>query len=122
MDRYLLSIIQPDGDPPPDEQLREVMDRVGAWERQAKSAGVWVFAAGLHPAEQATVLRPATGQAKGKIIREEVLATDGPYAEGKEHIGGFTVIQAPDRQAALAWAADLARAVTLPIEVRQIHT
>jgi len=48
----------------------------------------------------------------------EVLTTDGPFAEGKEHIGGFTIVKAPDLDAALAWARKLARATTLPIEVR----
>jgi hypothetical protein len=47
-----------------------------------------------------------------------VLTTDGPYAEGKEHIGGFTIVRAPDLDAALAWAAKLTQATTLPIEVR----
>ena len=48
----------------------------------------------------------------------EVLITDGPFAEGKEHIGGFTIIEAPDLDAALEWGRKLARATTLPIEVR----
>lgn len=51
----------------------------------------------------------------------EVLTTDGPYVEGKEHIGGFTVIQAPDLDAALEWGRKLARATTLPIEVRPLQ-
>jgi hypothetical protein len=46
------------------------------------------------------------------------MTTDGPFAEGKEHLGGFTIIEAPDLDAALAWAERLARATTLPIEVR----
>ena len=48
----------------------------------------------------------------------DVLMTDGPFAEGKEHLGGFTIIKAPDLDAALEWGRRLARAVTLPIEVR----
>ena len=44
--------------------------------------------------------------------------TDGPFAEGKEHLGGFTIIKAPDLDAAMGWGRKLARAVTLPIEVR----
>jgi hypothetical protein len=47
-----------------------------------------------------------------------VLMTDGPFAEGKEHLGGLTIVRAPDLDAALAWARRLARASTLPIEVR----
>jgi hypothetical protein len=48
----------------------------------------------------------------------EVLTTDGPFAEGKEHLGGVTIIEAPDLDAALDWGRRLARATTLPIEVR----
>ena len=70
---------------------------------------MWVFSAGLHPASSATVLRPEDGQ---------VLMTDGPFAEGKEHVGGFSIIDAPDLDAALDWGRKLARATTLPIEVR----
>jgi hypothetical protein len=47
-----------------------------------------------------------------------VLTSDGPFAEGKEHIGGFTIIRAPDLDAALEWGRRLTRATTLPIEVR----
>jgi hypothetical protein len=48
----------------------------------------------------------------------ELLTTDGPFAEGKEHLGGFTIIRAPDLDAALVWGEKLARATSLPIEVR----
>jgi hypothetical protein len=53
----------------------------------------------------------------GAIPRAD-LTTDGPFAEGKEHIGGFTIIQAPDLDAALEWGRRLALATTLPVEVR----
>jgi hypothetical protein len=72
-------------------------------------AGVWVFGGGLHPPSTATVLRHSDG---------DVLMTDGPFAEGKEHLGGFTIIRAPDLDAALEWGSRLARVITLPIEVR----
>ncbi len=68
-----------------------------------------MFAGGLHPPSTATVVRATDG---------EVLTTDGPFAEGKEHIGGVTIIKAPDLDAALEWGRKLARATTLPIEVR----
>jgi hypothetical protein len=68
-----------------------------------------VFAGGLHPASTATVVRLQDGK---------VLTTDGPFAESKEHIGGFSIIKAPDLDAALEWGRKLARATTLPIEVR----
>jgi hypothetical protein len=111
MKRYLLSIYQPDGDPPPPEVLEPIMRNVRALQAEMKAAGAWVFAAGLHSADSATVLR-----AQGN----DVLMTDGPYVEGKEHIGGFSIVMAPDLDAALAWGRKLARAVTLPIEVRPI--
>lgn len=76
---------------------------------ELKTAGAWVFAGGLHPPSAATVLRPRKG---------DVLITDGPFAEGKEHIGGFTVIDVPDLDAALEWGRRMAEASTLPIEVR----
>lgn len=56
-----------------------------------------------------------------RVKDNETLTTDGPYIEGKEHIGGFTVIQAPDLDAALEWGRKLARATTLPIEVRPLQ-
>ena len=52
----------------------------------------------------------------------DIVTTDGPYIEGKEHIGGFTVIKAPDLDAALEWGRKTATATTLPIEVRPIMT
>lgn len=64
---------------------------------------------GLHPPSTATVLRPQG---------ERVLTTDGPFAEGKEHIGGFTIVRAPDLDAALEWGRRLALVTTLPVEVR----
>lgn len=112
MKRYLLSIYQPDGAPPPPEILQRVMRNLDAVNQEMKAAGAWVFAVGLHPPETATVVRLHAG---------DLLLTDGPYAEGKEHIGGFTIIQAPDLDAALEWARKMTRAITLPIEVRPIH-
>jgi hypothetical protein len=112
MKQYLLSIIQPDGPTPPSGRLDAIMRDVGAVMQDLKDKGAWVFSAGLHPAETATVLRP-----KGA----EVLMTDGPFAEGKEHIGGFTIIQAADLDEALEWGRRLARATTLPIEVRPVE-
>src|SRR2546421_8002973 len=109
MKRYLLSIYQPDGDPPPPEALEKVMQDVGALIQEIKAAGAWVFNGGLHAPSTATVVRLQDG---------EVLMTDGPYVEGKEHIGGLCIINAPDLDAALDWGRKLARAITLPIEVR----
>ena len=109
MKQYLLSVIQPDGDPPRPEVLAKIMRDVDVVNQELKGAGAWVFAGGLHPASTATVVRLKDG---------EVLTTDGPFAEAKEHIGGLSIIKAPDLDAALAWGRKLAGATTLPIEVR----
>lgn len=110
MKQYLLSIQQPDAPPTPDVvDLDKVMRDVDALIQEMKTAGVWVFNGGLHPPSTATVLRRRD---------DEVLMTDGPYTEGKEHIGGLVVIKAPDLDAALDWGRKTARATTLPIEVR----
>lgn len=111
MKQYLLSIYQPDGDPPSAEFLEPIMRDVKAVNAELRESGAWVFAGGLFPPSTATVMHPKDG---------DVLMTDGPYVEGKEHIGGFTVIQVPDLDAALEWGRKLARAVTLPIEVRPL--
>jgi hypothetical protein len=105
MTRYLLSVYQPYDDGPPPENLDEVMRDVAALTKEMQSAGVWVFAGGLHPPSTATVVR-------------DELITDGPFIEAKEHLGGFTVIDASDLDAALEWARRTSRATTLPIEVR----
>jgi hypothetical protein len=112
MKQYLLSVYQPDGDPPSPEVLGPIMRDLEVVNQELKAAGAWVFAAGLHPPSTATVVRLRDG---------DVLMTDGPFAEGKEHIGGFTTIKAPDLDAALDWARKLARASTLPIEVRPLQ-
>ena len=109
MKQYLLSVYQPEAPVPPPEVMEEISRDLDALNRELEAAGAWVFAGGLHPPSTATVVRATDG---------EVLTTDGPFAEGKEHIGGFTIIKAPDLDAALEWGRRLARATTLPIEVR----
>ena len=109
MKQYLLSIYQPDGETPPPEVLEKVMRDVGALIGETKAAGAWVFNGGLHPPSTASVVRLQDG---------DVLITDGPFAEGKEHIGGFLIIKVPDLDSALEWARKAARVITLPIEVR----
>ena len=109
MPQYLLSIYQPEGAPPSDEFLAEVMRKLAAVNAEIRAAGMWVFTGGLHSPSTATVVRHREGEA---------LLTDGPFTEAKEHIGGIYVIRAPDLDAALAWAYKIAEATTLPIEVR----
>ena len=116
MQQYLLSIYQPDAPPPPEVMARmdQIMADVNALVQEARAAGAWVFNGALHAPSTATVVRLQQG---------ELLTTDGPYAEGKEHVGGFLIVKAPDLDAALAWARKLASVLSngadsLPIEVR----
>jgi hypothetical protein len=109
MKQYLLSVYQPDSDPPPADMLAEIMRDVRAVDQEPRSVGAWVFSGGLHAPSTATVVHP----------RQDVVPmTDGPYVEGKEHIGGVTIIKAANLDEALEWGRKLARATTLPIEVR----
>jgi len=110
MKQYLLSVLTPsDATPPSPEQLAEIMERVDAFDRELKDAGAWVFAGGLEAPSTATVIRPKDG---------DVLLTDGPFTEGKEYVGGLSIMQAEDLDAALEWGRKAAKATTLPIEVR----
>jgi hypothetical protein len=110
MTYYLLSVVQPTGgQPPAPDELAEIMRNVEAVNDELRAAGAWVFAGGLHGPETATLLRPKDG---------DVLITDGPYAEGKEYLGGISLIRAADLDEAMAWAKKVALATTLPIEVR----
>jgi hypothetical protein len=113
MKQYMLTIYQPEGDPPPPEILDPIMRDLDVLNAEMRESGAWVFAGGLHAPSTATVL-----QAKD----DEVLMTDGPFAEGKEYIGGFTVIQAEDLDAALDWGRRLAKVLSpLWIEVRPME-
>jgi hypothetical protein len=111
MQQYMLTVHSVEGSAEPSAEARQKVYRdVDVFNAELRSAGVWVFAGGLHPANTATVVRVREGG--------EVLMTDGPFAEGKEHIGGFWVIEAPDLDAALEWAAKATRACAAPVEVR----
>jgi hypothetical protein len=116
MKQYLLSIYQPDAEPPPPEALAAVMRDVNAMVDEAKTTGAWVFNGGLHSPSTSTVVR---------VERGDLLITDGPYVESKEHIGGFLIVRALDLDGALYWAERLAQALTvgekatgLAVEVR----
>jgi hypothetical protein len=109
MTQYLLNVIEPTGGQLSPEQLEPIIRDVTEVDNEMKAKGVWLFAGGLHDPSSSTVVRVEDGEA---------LTTDGPFAEGKEHIGGFSVIEAPDLDSALEWARKLAKATTLPIEVR----
>lgn len=113
MTQYLLSVHMIEGEEPPSpEAMQQAYNDVDAVNHQMKAEGAWVFAGGLHPADTATVVRIQGG---------EVMTTDGPFAETKEHLGGFWIIEVPDLDAALAWAAKATKACGGPVEVRSFQ-
>lgn len=110
MKQYLISMYQPEGPVPPPEVLEPVMRELDALQRELEAAGQWVFGGGLHEQSTATVIRAQEGG--------DVVMTDGPFVEGKEYLGGFTVIKAPDLDTALSYGRRQAEVTGLPIEVR----
>ena len=111
MPQYMLSVWH-DGDYVVDfsgDDVQRVVAQVDELNASMQRAGAWVFGAGLHPASSATVVRAADGR---------VSMTDGPFAESKEQMGGFWIIEAADLDAALDWAGKAAAACELPVEVR----
>src|SRR4051812_9446027 len=91
MTQYLLTVVEPSTGPGLEPgALDAIMKDVDAVDRAMRDAGVWVFAGGLHEPSTATVLRPSD---------DDVLVVDGPFIEGKEHVGGFSIIEAPDLDA-----------------------
>lgn len=111
MAHYLLSTHTVEGEarePRSEEEIRELMEQVGVLEEEMKSSGAWVFSARLHEPDTATVVRQAGGG---------LLTTDGPFAESKEHLAGFYIIETEDLDAALAWASRITAAIKRPIEV-----
>ncbi len=110
MAEYLLSV-HPDAyaAAPNDEVQQQAFEDVDALNQEMQEAGAWVFAGGLHEPDTATVVSVENG---------EVTMTDGPFAETKEHIGGFWVIDVGDLDEALDWAARATAACRLPVEVR----
>jgi hypothetical protein len=109
MKQYLLSIYQPDGPPSAAVDLQEIGRNLAVLREEMRQAGAWVFADGLFPPTTATVVRVQDG---------DVLVTDGPYVESKEHLGGLAIVNAADLDAVLEWGRKLSEATTLPIEVR----
>jgi len=114
MAQYLLSVSSVEGevgDPMTDEEMRQSWKEIQVLNEELKAAGAWVFGGALHGPDTATVVR---------VSNDEVLTTDGPFAESKEHLGGFYLIEAEDLDAALAWASKATAAVGRPIEVRPL--
>ena len=110
MPQYMLSVHHsPDAPPPPPEQMQQAYKQVDAVNTEMQATGTWVFGGGLHEPTAATVVSAKDG---------DVVMTDGPFAETKEYLGGFWVIQAPDLDAALEWAKKASAACMGPVEVR----
>ena len=110
MTKYLLSVHSVEGaEPPTEEATQAAYKAVDEFNAKLKDHGAEVFGGGLHPAHTATVVDATRG---------DVLVTDGPFAEAKEHIGGFWIIEAADLDAALKWAAEGSAACANPVEVR----
>ena len=110
MTQYMLSVHHsPDAPPPPPEEMQKAFQQVDAFNAEIQAAGVWVFGGGLEAPDIATVVNAKDG---------ETVITDGPFAESKEHLGGFWIIEAPDLDAALALAARASQACMGPVEVR----
>ena len=113
MKQYLLSVHYVEGEPAPDpETMQQMFKDVEAYNQELRDAGQWVFACGLETPDIATVVREQDGQ---------IVTTDGPFAEAKEHLGGFWVIKVPDLDAALASAERATRACRGPVEVRPLQ-
>ncbi len=115
MSQYLLSMHTVEGEghgPTTPEEMKAFMERINALEAEMRASGAFVFTGGLHGPDAATVVRRSEG---------ELVMTDGPFVESKEHIGGFYVINADDLDAALGWAGKVVDAINAPIEVRPFH-
>jgi hypothetical protein len=112
MTHYLLSVHSVEGqarEPMTDEDMAQSHKQLGILEQEMQAAGAWVVSGRLHEPATATVVRMSDG---------EVVTTDGPFVESKEHLGGFYIIQAENLDAALAWASRVTGAIRVPIEVR----
>ena len=110
MTQYLLSVHMVEGEAEPAaEVIQEMYKDVETFNQKLRDQHVWVFAGGLHPANVATVVRVQNG---------EVLISDGPFAESKEQLGGFWIVDVADLDAALKLAAEGAAACQGPVEVR----
>jgi len=112
MTRYMLSVHSGPAqvqEPMPAEEMQKSWQQIGILEAEMKATGAWVFSGRLHDPDTATVVRLANG---------EVLTTDGPFVEAREHLGGFYIINADDLDAALALASKVTRVIGAPIEVR----
>jgi hypothetical protein len=113
MSQYLFSTYAVEGEVPgapmTPEEMQTFMERVAALEAEMEASGTFVFGGRLHDPDASTVVRSSDG---------DLVMTDGPFVESKEHVAGFYIINADDLDAALAWAGKVVDAINHPIEVR----
>ncbi|MEW1952398.1 YciI family protein [Terrabacter sp. NPDC080008] len=110
MTTYLISLFSPDGPPPEEVDLRQVMADLEVVNAEIRAAGGWVFAGGLGEQAAATTIRRRRGG--------DAVVTDGPFVEAKEHLGGLSIVRSDDYDVVLGWAERIAGATGLPVEVR----
>jgi hypothetical protein len=110
MKTYLITLYSPPGPPPPEVDLDRIMAEIETINADIRAAGGWVFAGGLGDLDAATTIRTSDSG--------EPLLTDGPFLEAKEHLGGLSIVRAPDYDVALGWAKRTAKATGLPVEIR----
>lgn len=111
MTQYMLSVhnVEDVDNYMSEEAMQAAFKAVDELNQELQAVGAWVFGGGLHPITTATVV---------DNTKDETLITDGPFAESKEYLGGFWVIEAADLDAALAWATKASKACAQPVEVR----
>ena len=118
MTQYLLSVHHGEGDDEAmaamtEDDMQRLFTQVDGFNTRLQAEGAWVFAGGLQPIDQAT-----TVDASG----DRPVVTDGPFAESKEYLGGFWIIEAADLDAALAWAIEGSAACEGKVEVRPLQS
>jgi hypothetical protein len=113
MTQYLVAIHHPDDYDPAVSEDAAMDHDIDVLNDEMQAAGVRVFVGGLQPVRNAMSVRARSDG--------ELLVTDGPYMETKEHIGGFWVLEAANMDEALAWGRKAAIACRAPVEVRPFH-
>jgi hypothetical protein len=114
MTQYMLAVHGVDGAPlPAEEDMQAAFQAVDEFNQKLQKIGAWVFAGGLEAKDTATVVR---------VVDGEAMLTDGPFAESKEHLGGFWVIEAADLDVALELAKEASVACREAVEVRPFQS
>ena len=112
MAKYMLATYAVQGaarEPMTDAEVQATWQELSKVEEEMKANGAWFFSGRLHDPDTATVVRRSG---------DEVVTTDGPFVEAKEHVAGFYIVEAPDLDAALGWASKVTACIDAPIEVR----